>query len=336
MDISARLRPTFPPERPPPQGIHALGSRPESRELRVSSDTEWVAVDWGTSNARAWGVAGDGSETFATSSDRGMGKIDRAAYPEILAELIGDNSPSSGEVVICGMAGARQGWLEAPYLDTPADLAQISRGAVYPDPGKGLTASILPGICQRDAGREDVMRGEETQLLGLLSLRPGFEGTAILPGTHSKWVEIRGGRIIRFTTAMTGELYEVLSTHSVLRHSFAGEIEPAETEIGIAEGLVAGIEHPERLTALAFRTRAAALLSGKGPGWCSGYLSGLLVGAEIGGHRDWLDGSPVPLIGSARFGQLYGAALSSIGITGDLLEASAATLAGLKLARSPA
>ena len=198
----------------------------------MNSNTEWVAVDWGTSNVRAWGIAADGSHSFCAQSDRGMGKISRADYPAVLAELIGDNAPAGTDTVICGMAGARQGWLEAPYLDTPADLSRLAAGAVHPE-GTAFAARILPGVCQRTAGHEDVMRGEETQLLGLLALRPGFDGTAILPGTHSKWVEIRGGRIVRFSTAMTGELYEVLSQHSVLRHSFAaGNIEGSEGKFG--------------------------------------------------------------------------------------------------------
>lgn len=230
------------------------------------------------------------------------------------------------------MAGARQGWLEAPYLETPANLNELSKGAVRPQ--TAYDARILPGVCQRTAGHEDVMRGEETQLLGLLALKPGFEGTAILPGTHSKWVEIRGGRIIRFSSAMTGELYEVLSQHSVLRHSFAGELNGSATEEGVAEGMAAGLEHPELLSALVFRTRAAALLSGKGADWCSGYLSGLLVGAEIGGHRDWLSGASVPLIGSARFARLYGAALRRIGVESFAIDAADATIAGLKQARA--
>src|SRR5690606_7535188 len=133
-----------------------------------------------------------------------------------------------------------------------------------------------------------VMRGEETQLLGLLTLRPGFEGTVIMPGTHSKWVRIAGDRIEQFSTAMTGELYDVLGTHSVLRHSLNGERTGPATEDGVAEGLTAGLERPGEVTALLFRARAAALLSARGPDWCSGYLSGLLVGAEIGGRRDWL------------------------------------------------
>jgi 2-dehydro-3-deoxygalactonokinase len=231
------------------------------------------------------------------------------------------------------MAGARQGWLEAPYLDTPANLNALARGAVKPEGADGrLAPRILPGVCQRSP--EDVMRGEETQLLGLLALKPGFEGTAILPGTHSKWVELRDGRIVRFSSAMTGEIYEVLSQHSVLRHSFAGETSGPALEDGIKAGLEAGLDRPELFTALAFRTRAAMLLSGKGPDWCSGYLSGLLVGSEIGGHRDWLSDAAVPLIGSARFGRLYGAALKMIGIDSEALDAANLTIAGLKQARA--
>ncbi|MEO8757451.1 MAG: 2-dehydro-3-deoxygalactonokinase [Devosia sp.] len=301
----------------------------------MTNNTDWVAVDWGTSNVRAWGIAADGSQTFATGSDKGMSKIARADYPTVLDELIGAQIAGEIEIVICGMAGARQGWREAPYLDTPADLNQLKQGAVRPEgAGVRFSINILPGVCQRQTGHEDVMRGEETQLLGLLHLRPGFSGTAILPGTHSKWAEIRDRRIVRFSSAMTGELYEVLSQHSVLRHSFAGETNGPATEDGIAEGLAAGLAHPELLTALAFRTRAAALLSGKGADWCSGYLSGLLVGTEIGGHRDWLDGQAVPLIGSARFGRLYGAALKQIGVESFALDAAEATIAGLKEARA--
>ena len=301
----------------------------------MASGTEWVAVDWGTSNVRAWGIAGDGSHTFAVGSDKGMGKLARADFPSVLNELIGGRVAGPTEVIICGMAGARQGWMEAPYVDTPADLHGLLSRSVRPDGADvRLAPRILPGVAQRTAGREDVMRGEETQLLGLLALRPGFEGIAVLPGTHSKWVEIRGGKIMRFSSAMTGELYEVLSQHSVLRHSFAGDTNGPATEAGIAEGIEAGIAHPELFTALAFRTRAAGLLAGKGADWCSGYLSGLLVGTEIGGHHDWLGAGSVPLIGSARFGRLYGAALKTIGIDSFALDAADATIAGLKEARA--
>lgn len=305
----------------------------------MASQTEWVAVDWGTSNVRAWGIGADGSHTFAAGSDKGMGRIARADFPTVLDGLIGKETGGQNlDVIICGMAGARQGWLEAPYLDTPANLNALVGAAVRPEGADvRFRPRILPGVCQRQAGHEDVMRGEETQLLGLLRLKVGFEGVAIHPGTHSKWVEIRDERIVRFSTAMTGELFELLSEHSVLRHAMAGERTGPATEDGIAEGMSAGLEHPERLTSLAFRTRAAGLLSGKSADWCAGYLSGLLVGAEIGGHRDWLGGEEeVPLIGSARLCRLYGAALKKIGIQSFAIDTADATIAGLKAARAQA
>jgi 2-dehydro-3-deoxygalactonokinase len=298
------------------------------------ADVAWIAVDWGTSNVRAWGVGAAGETVFAESSDQGMGKITRDAYPAVLAALVGAKAGDARDVLICGMAGARQGWLEAPYLKTPTALSGLAGGAVSPDAVGALTPRILPGVCQAAEGREDVMRGEETQLLGLLALRPGFEGTAIMPGTHSKWVRLEGGRIVEFSTAMTGELYDVLGTHSVLRHSLNAERIGPATEDGVSAGLDAGLERPAEVTGLLFRTRAAALLSNRGPDWCSGYLSGLLVGAEIAGKRAWLHSGTVPLIGSARLGRLYGAALSRIGINSEAIDATDATLAGLKAARA--
>lgn len=298
------------------------------------SGLEWIAVDWGTSNVRAWGIGAGGEVHFTRESPEGMGKLVPADYPGVLDRLVTDGleGRERTEVLVCGMAGARQGWREAKYLEAPTRLDGLGAGAVTPDDaGPKYDVRILPGICQRDS--EDVMRGEETQLLGLLTLRPGYEGPVLMPGTHSKWVEIVDGRVERFSTAMTGELFEALGAHTVLRHSLNGEQMGPETEDGIDVGIGAGLDHPELLTSLLFRTRAAALLSGKGPDWCSGYLSGLLVGAEIAGHRDWIGGGAVPVIGSARLGRLYTAAFHRIGIGGEPIDAAEATLAGLKAAR---
>ena len=102
------------------------------------------------------------------------------------------------------------------------------------------------------------MRGEETQLLGLRALLPGFSGLVVMPGTHSKWALLDGDRLTRFASAMTGEVFEVLKTHSVLRHSFVGDLDPADRDLGFDAGLTHGLEHPERLTGMLFKTRAAA------------------------------------------------------------------------------
>lgn len=301
----------------------------------MAGNVEWVAVDWGTSNVRAWGIDAAGDIAFSTGSDRGMGRIGRADYPGVLGELIGALVPGRAEIVICGMAGARQGWREAPYLDTPANLHELSHGGVTPPNAEArFAARILPGVCQRTAAHEDVMRGEETQLLGLLGLKPGFAGTVVLPGTHSKWVTIDEGRITRFETAMTGELYELLAEHSVLRHALSGERVGPATEDGLSEGMGAGLARPEIVTALAFRTRAASLVADKGADWCAGYLSGLLIGAEVGGHQSWLSGGPVPLIGSDRLSKLYAIALKNLGVGSFAVDAAEATIAGLKEARA--
>jgi 2-dehydro-3-deoxygalactonokinase len=299
---------------------------------------DWIAVDWGTSNLRAWPMGPGGAVGPVVESDRGMGKLTRDQFAGVLDAVTADMAREDGEpvdVVICGMAGARQGWVEAPYLEAPTELVRLGEGAVRPtDAPARLRPRILPGVCQRQAGAEDVMRGEETQLLGLLSLRPNFEGTVVMPGTHSKWATLEGGKLTRFSSAMTGELYDVLSTHTVLRHSFNGDRNGPATEDGLEAGLSAGLQTPELLTGLLFKTRAAALLAGRGADWCSGFLSGLLIGAEIGGHKSWTSGQPsIPLIGSSRLSRIYAAALERIGVRSEAIDATEATIAGLRAAR---
>src|SRR5262249_54220513 len=124
-------------------------------------------------------------------------------------------APAAGPVLICGMAGARQGWVEAPYLKTPTRLDDLHAGAIRVDaPGD---IRILPGIAQDLPERPDVMRGEETQLLGVTEA--DFSGLVCVPGTHSKWVRIDAGQIVEFSTYMTGELYAVMAQHSLLAHA---------------------------------------------------------------------------------------------------------------------
>lgn len=299
---------------------------------------DWVAVDWGTSNLRAWGIGPGGAVTFEKSSPMGMGKLTREQYPGVLAQLLDGVAPASGgamlDVLICGMAGARQGWLEAPYLEAPTDLRGLLDGAVRPPmPGGRISPSILPGVCQK-AGADNVMRGEETQLLGLATLIPGFSGVVCMPGTHSKWAQLTGTRIERFSTAMTGEIFEVLRTHSVLRHSFNGEIDGPGRADGFAMGAAEGLKHPEQLLGTLFQVRAASLLSGRQPDWCAGYLSGLLIGTEIGSNRHLIGAQVVPLIGSPALCALYAQVLDMIGAQGEPRDATEIVLAGLKAARS--
>ncbi len=297
----------------------------------------WIAVDWGTSNLRAWALSDEGRVLDSAESDRGMARLTAPEYPGALTGLAGDwieGAHDPVDVLICGMAGARQGWREAPYIEMPADLSRLGQHAVAPDmPDDRLRPRILSGVCQRTPGAEDVMRGEETQILGLLTLKPGFAGTVCMPGTHSKWVSVADSIVTGFATALTGELFDVLRTHSVLRHTLPDDPVGADTEDGIAAGLEAGTRSPEKLTGKLFRTRAAGLVAGKSPHWCAGYLSGLLVGAETAGHRDWIGSGPIQLIGSARLCRLYARALDMLGAPSETVDVADATLAGLTAAR---
>jgi 2-dehydro-3-deoxygalactonokinase len=303
----------------------------------ISAEADWVAVDWGTSNLRAWGIGPCGDVIFSRTSDQGMSKLTPDAYPPVLGALLARNFPSKRrqiDVLICGMAGARQGWMEAPYLDAPADLDTLVDRAVVPAaPDARFSARILPGICERAASQEDVMRGEETQLLGLGTLWPGFSGVVCMPGTHSKWVQLAGRRVERFTTAMPGELFEILRTHSVLRHSFAGPMQGPHRDDGFQAGLASGIEAPQKLSAMLFKVRASSLLSGRTPDWCAGFLSGLLIGSEIAAQRDWIGETEIAIVGDAGLADLYARGFSTVGAQSRIVDGVEATLAGLKAAR---
>ncbi|KKB78059.1 hypothetical protein VW35_13200 [Devosia soli] len=303
----------------------------------MSESIAWIAVDWGTSNLRGWTLNHAGNVLASRNSPKGMGKLTRGEFPAALAELLADIPlTDKTDVVVCGMAGARQGWLEAPYLEAPTDLSGLIKGAVHPESGSDrLTVSILPGVCQKHGG-ENVMRGEETQLLGLASTLPGYAGLVCMPGTHSKWALLDGTTIKHFTTAMTGEMFELLKTHSVLRHSLNGDLETSARDDGFAAGAADGLDRPQDLLGQLFRVRAASLVSGREPAWCFGYLSGLLIGTEIAANRDQIGGAPVPLIGSPALCDLYAQVLQMAGATGQPVDATEVVLAGLKAARNAA
>lgn len=303
----------------------------------MSESVAWIAVDWGTSNLRGWTLDSAGAVLASRSSPKGMGKLTREEFPVALAELLAD-IPLAGptDVLICGMAGARQGWIEAPYLEAPTDLRGLFKGAVQPESGSDkLNVSILPGVCQK-AGADNVMRGEETQLLGLASTLPGYAGLVCMPGTHSKWALLDGTKIDHFSTAMTGEMFELLSTQSVLRHSLGGDLNTPERAEGFSAGAADGLAHPADLLGQLFRVRASALVSGRQPAWCAGYLSGLLIGTEIAANRHQIGNEPVPLIGSPTLCALYGQVLEMAGAAGRPVDATAVVLAGLKAARDAA
>ena len=200
---------------------------------------DWIAADWGTTRLRVWAMGADGRVLARAGPDRGMGQLDRTGYGPALLDLVGPwlgDSPDPVPVLVCGMAGARSGWAEAAYRAVPcAPLDPAS--ATRPDGADPrLSVLILPGLSQ--SAPPDVMRGEETQLAGLIAARPGWNGVACLPGTHSKWTLVEDGRVIRFRTVPTGELFALLRDRSTLSPNIAAaDADPAEEAAGFAEGL---------------------------------------------------------------------------------------------------
>lgn len=293
---------------------------------------DWIAADWGTSQLRVFAMGAEGIAE-ERSSARGMGSLTPAEFEPALLELIGEwLGAGEMQIVVCGMAGARQGWAEAPYRKVPC--APVAKGAftVPPLTDPRLKVQILPGLSQ--ARPADVMRGEETQIAGALALHPGFDGVICLPGTHSKWARISAGEVTAFQTFMTGELFALLSSQSVLRHGMGGP-DAGPDDAAFAEGLAEALANPARLTARLFALRAEGLLEGLAPAAARARLSGLLIGTELAASRHWWLGADIMIIGAPALAASYGAALQTEGAAARIVDARACTIAGLAAARAP-
>jgi 2-dehydro-3-deoxygalactonokinase len=303
-----------------------MTAKPVSGAERI----DWIAVDWGTSNLRAWAMAED--RAVATiAAPTGMGGLERHQFePALVAAiepwLVGDRTT---DVVACGMVGARQGWQEVPYVPVPTRpvVASAMQRVVTSDPG--FTVSIVHGLSQTDPA--DVMRGEETQIAGLLALESGFTGLACLPGTHSKWARIEDGRVVNFRTFMTGELFALLAKQSVLRHSMNENEDLHETDFDEAVRAVA--ESPADLSSLLFGIRAAGLVGGADAFDARSRLSGLLIGSELAAMQQGWSTSEVVLIGADQLADRYAGALKALGGRARSVDAQTCTLAGLVAAR---
>lgn len=268
-----------------------------------------IAVDWGTSSLRAYRLADDGSLLEQRRDARGILACE-GRFAEVLAELV---AGWPGDIVLCGMIGSRNGWIELPYLPCPADAAALAASMQAHTDARlpGRTLWFVPGLaCHAEAGVPDVMRGEETQLVGLAALLGAGRHLVCLPGTHSKWAWLEDGRVADFATVMTGELYAVLRQHSLLGKLMRDDGQAFDAA-AFAQG-VARSGEDGGLTHHLFGTRTLALFE-RLPGEALGaYMSGLLIGHEIR-HRQ-----PAPrdvhLVGSAALGTRYAHALAQLGI----------------------
>lgn len=288
--------------------------------------TDWIAVDWGTSNLRIWAMQGDQCRD-ELRSDQGMSGLTPEQFePVLLSHIAPWLGQTSTPVIACGMVGSRQGWSEAPYRTVPTSPVAKLTQVQTTDPR--LTLHILPGLKQDS--HPDVMRGEETQIAGYLSTDPEFDGVLCLPGTHSKWCRISAGEIVSFQTFMTGELFHLLGQSSVLRHSvsMAEEIEEKPFLDSVSEML----SRPETLATKLFQIRASDLLDGTSGAQGQARLSGLLLGAELAATRPYWLGQHVVLIGEPVLSSHYAKALDQQGVLAQTIAADQMTLKGLTAA----
>lgn len=291
--------------------------------------TDWIAVDWGTSNLRVWAMGQDGAIAQA-SSDDGMGQLDRDGFEPALLRLIEPwlIAGKKTEVIACGMVGSRQGWFEAPYRATPCAPLDPASLVTAPTLDPRIVVRLVPGLKQ--VRQADVMRGEETQIAGVLALDPGFDGVICLPGTHSKWVHISAGEVVSFQTFMTGELFALLSTQSVLRHGLTGDgWDDAAFDAALSDSL----SRPDRIGAKLFSLRAEGLIANLAAPQARARLSGLLIGVELAAAKPFWLGQQVAIVGSEALSKSYARALGLQGAEPKRIGATEATLAGLSAAR---
>ncbi len=254
----------------------------------IEPSTSFIAVDWGTSSFRAYLVDGCGVVVDRVASADGILKFERAQFPDVLKRNLQGWSDRYGPlpVVMSGMIGSRQGWVEAAYVPTPATLRDLL-GAVQMLAVGGLgPIMIVPGVATRDtAGLPDVMRGEETQVFGAMTILDRADGLFVLPGTHSKWVGVDNGAISSLQTFMTGEVYAVLKEHSILGRLMGDGL---RGQGGIGDGFRRGLDviaryggGPGGLLNRIFTTRTLGLFGEIKSEDMADYLSGLLIGAEV-------------------------------------------------------
>ncbi|MET4391727.1 2-dehydro-3-deoxygalactonokinase [Bradyrhizobium sp. F1.4.3] len=296
------------------------------------TEPAYVAVDWGTSSFRLWLVDRAGQVLAERRSDEGMLAAAKAGFAGVLqSHLAAVEAPGHLPVLVCGMAGARTGWVEAGYVDTPAPLSAILKQAARV-PGETHDIRILPGIAQRDVKAPDVMRGEETQLLGALGLEAAGEALVCMPGTHSKWVRVKDGTVAHFSTFMTGELFSVVSRETILSLAIAGA-DDAEDVASFRAAVTAAYEAPAFAANLLFGARSRQLLFGGTPATARETLSGTLIGVELAaGLSGTLPEAGVTLIASGRLAMLYQLAFDALSVAVKPIDADEAVRRGLSMA----
>ena len=281
-----------------------------------------IAVNWGTSNFRAYKLDAKGHVEAEKSSARGAITVAAGGFQDaLMAEIMEWMDIRDNRVLMCGMVGARRGWKEAPYQKIPATFEQVVQGVIKLDVD-GMDARIVPGLIGMDSnGVPDVMRGEETEMFGCAS-ENGSNAHFCLPGTHTKWIRMNDGKIASFSTSMTGDLFKAIRESTILRS--CTQHEPNDEKaflLGVARAGQDG-----ELGHQLFGVRTLVLTGMMSDTSSSSYLSGILIGSEV---RDMArKEDDVHLIGEAPLCALYQKAMREFGVT-STIEPEGAALRGL-------
>ena len=278
----------------------------------------FIAVDWGTTNRRAYLIDASGKCVEEFEDAKGALSVPKGEFPAAAAEIrtrLGDLP-----MLLAGMAGSNRGWIDAPYLPCPADIDDLVKNLVW----AGEREAIIPGLSYVGDGRADVMRGEEVQLLGAIATgEVPADALVCHPGTHNKWVVIEGGQIVSFRTVMTGELFNLLKQHSIIGDLLQGEVAVNEA---FQRGAAHGIEN-EDLQSELFAIRARWLLGKAEPEACASYASGLLIGSDV--KIGLTDHKDVMVMGRPALTRLYAAAIERAGGRPVELDGERCFLAGI-------
>lgn len=296
----------------------------------MNNEIALVGIDWGTTNRRSYALDVEGRCIQVHADDEGALAC-QGRFPSALENALQGLHGNPKLVVMTGMVGSALGWQEAPYLDAQVSLFDLPSNLVpVRDASACCDALIVPGYCVRnEQGQPDVMRGEETQLLGAMTLGH-HSGWFVLPGTHSKWVELEAGRIVQLRTYMTGELFDLLSRHGTLAAA-AGSGGAVWDNAAFAEGVKASLQGG--LSHQIFGCRARVVCGDMPASSTQAYLSGLLIGTELAdvvrepGARS--GNSVFKLIGSLGLATRYQAAAEQLGVAIELVDAQAAFIGAM-------
>jgi len=308
--------------------------------------TTYIVGDWGTSHLRLYLC--DGTQVLDRREGPGVAELSANAQAQAharrfavaLSAAIAPWNRTHGpmHVWLAGMVGSRNGWQEAPYVPCPFDARTLAASVLHLE-ANGTEVTIVPGArCVNPRGAPDVMRGEETQIIGALRLDERLaHGRHIvaLPGTHTKWAVLSDGTLEAFQTSFSGEMFALLRDHSMLARAAAATPESPGTAASIKAGFERGVARSRELQGtplshLLFEVRSRQLMEGLPQPEALGYLSALIIDQDIQGALDLFSvDAPITVIGAAALTSLYEVALAARGIQTRALEASDATVAGI-------